>query len=226
MSNHAEYSRTFEACGHPFKLEVFHDSHAPAPWEMSDGHGPVRAIPRNSASGKRPGERPLDTHSDGSPHLLYDWGTAHATAMRDHWRPSKCPDGVQTRRTLAAAAVAEDFAYLRGWVRDEWHYVGVCVTHEASGAHASLWGIESTDTAYHLTVANELAADICADPKFKAWRQLLADCERALDCADRLNDWADSTERKRIRYGINPARDRFCQDMRESAALLRTLAGN
>jgi len=223
MSNHSEYSQTFEAHGHPFKFEVFHDAHAAAPWEMSDGHGPVRVALRED---KRPGEWILGASGSRDYWYLYDAAAAQLIARRDGWQPREHPDGIQTRRTLAAHAVQADFEYLREWLRDEWHYVGVCVTHEASGAHASLWGIESTDTAYHLTVANELAADICADPKFKAWRQLLADGERALDCADRLNDWAFKTERKREQFGRNVHADRFCQDMRDAAALLRTLAGN
>jgi hypothetical protein len=36
MSNHSEYSQLFEAHGHPFKLEVFHDAHAPAPCTIID----------------------------------------------------------------------------------------------------------------------------------------------------------------------------------------------
>jgi hypothetical protein len=224
MSNHSEYSQTFEAHGHPFKLEVFHDPDAPAPWEMSDAHGPVRQIGPNDSM--RPGERWLSDPHYGRGRV-YDWEGAIKIALRDQWgHPQMISRPNLSAHQIAAAAVQADYEYLRGWVRDEWHYVGVCVTHEASGAHSSVWGIESNETAYRLTVANECAAEIITDPAFIAWRKLLADCERALDCADRLNDWADSTERKRIRYGINPARDRFCQDMRDAAELLRALAGN
>jgi hypothetical protein len=224
MSNPAEYSQLFEAHGHPFKLEVFHDAHAPAPWEMSDGHGPVRQIGPNDPM--RPGERWLTDPHYGQG-WVYDWEGAIKIALRDKWgHPQMTSPPNLSANQIAAAAVQADFEYLRAWLRDGWHYVGVCVTHEASGAHTSVWGIESKETAYHLIVASECAADIVTDPKFLAWRKLLTDCEWALDVSDRLNDWAFKTERKRIRYGINPARDRFCQDMRDAAALLRTLAGN
>jgi hypothetical protein len=220
MSNHSEYSQTFEAHGHPFKLEVFHDAHAAAPWEMSDMHGPVRQIGSNDPM--RPGERWLTDPHYGQG-WVYDWEGAIKIALRDKWgHPQMTSPPNLSANQIAAAAVQADFEYLRAWLRDEWHYVGVCVTHEASGAHASLWGIESTDTAYHLTVANELAADICADPKFKAWRKLLADCERALDVADALDRIANASDLDVWCIGQLIDCQRSAHD---AAALLRTLAG-
>lgn len=187
---HAESTSILNHEGHAFKVEIMTDSHYPAPWEMSNTHGPVREARRTGAgySPKRPGERPLNSPRRGESFYFYDWQAAIQTALKDGWGH---PGGSEAARGLssgqiAAAAVQADFEYLRSWLADEWHYVGVCVSHEASGEHVSLWGIESTDTAYHETVARELAGDIIASDGFKAWRERLAARERAQNLASRL----------------------------------------
>lgn len=103
---------SFDHNGPRFTWAIESDDAYGPPWENSDGHGPVRCVPRNAASGKRAGERWLsgDRHSGG---FLYDWQAAMQIALRDGWGPNRTPAGLQTRRTLAAAAVQSDFDYLR-----------------------------------------------------------------------------------------------------------------
>ncbi len=210
MSSHAEYTRELAHAGHAFKVEIFTDDHATPPWANSDGHGPVRRALRED---KRLCERVMTPSGSRDYWYLYDWSGAMLLALRDGWRPLIEPRGVQTSRSLAAAAVQADFEYLCGWLRDEWHYVGVCVTHEASGAHASVWGIESTETAYFEEVSRDCAAECMSDIRFTEWKARLADRERALNVADRLDRMAQGLARM-----ISP------DLLIESARLLRLLA--
>jgi hypothetical protein len=213
MRDNAEYSRTFEAHGHPFKLEVFHDAHAPAPWEMSDGHGPVRQVNRRDPG--RDGELYLSVPSYGAG-WIYDMEEARRIAIRDKWGTADGNRDGESLTAYACRAAREDYKYLQAWVNNEWHYVGVCVTHEASGAHSSVWGIESTDTDFYLTTANDLAHECIADPAFKAWRERIAACERALDvCGYAVDVVARCLERD--------GHPLTGKQLREAFALLRTL---
>jgi hypothetical protein len=221
MTYPAESSFTITHDGVPFAVDIFRDSHSPEPWEMSDGHGPVRTAPRAE---KRPGERVLGPTGSRDWWYLYDFRAAVVTALKDGWRPVKQRAGIQTRRTLASDAVNEDYEYLRAWVQDEWHYVGVVVTHEESGANYSTWGVESNDTAYLETVAHEQAAECMAFPEYLDCVRLQAARLQAVYVAARLREYADGVERMRKRLGDTAMRNPFPKHLREAAALLVTLS--
>lgn len=180
---------TFIHRGVRFKVAVKPDEHCDPPWENSDGHGAVRST-YNYYGGpeKKPGERPM--HSERGTHWLYDWQAAMETAKKDGWGLG--PQGIAdlteklmrapTKGEITAEAVQRDFDFLSGWVRNDWHYVGVVVTElDAEGdeidnpaAHDSLWGVEDSDDAYIEEVAHEIAGNLLHH-RVQAWRQALAD---------------------------------------------------
>lgn len=73
----------FTRHGHKFIARVYFDSDMGAPWEESDGHGPVSE--RRDPETKRPGERPLGESDRQGYVRLYDWQEAIAMAKRDGW---------------------------------------------------------------------------------------------------------------------------------------------
>lgn len=130
-----------------------HDEFSDAPWDYSDGHGPVRKS--NNAhneyhSNKRPGERPLNSADSNEYQFYYDWQKAMKMAVKD-W-------GFKTK-SEALKAVQRDFDYLRGLVNTDWHYVVVTVEYE--GETDSIGGVE-TFNDYHIEFGNEMLADLIA----------------------------------------------------------------
>ena len=175
----------FTLHGHTFRVEIEHDQHAEAPWVQNDCHGPVREVRTNHTgyTSKRPGERLLErAFSYRASHgYAYDWAEAMRIARRDGWGIPQAEIEAWTQRSgraptpglIAQAAVQRDFDYLRRWLTDDWHYVGVIVRllddEGDSIEESSLWGIESDARDYIDEVARENAEDILyrlkLDPK-------------------------------------------------------------
>lgn len=145
--------------GYEIHLSWKYDISHGAPWDEEDGHGPVSDWRHHNYMGypdKRPGERVLCTDRRSS--RLYDFEGACRIARRDGWGVA---DGhtYPTRRSLAAAAVEADFKRLEAWAAQDWYYIGIIVETYKEGVElgsASLWGIESDDTAHHLEVIDDL----------------------------------------------------------------------
>lgn len=143
--------RIYTGC--QFRITIQRDEDARPPWQDQDGHGIVTDwLPQNA---REPGWRTLP--SSGNAYRFYDFNGSYAMALRDGWDAPPyggTPDDKATRATEA------DFEYLRRWCNDEWWYGISATLLDADGQetayHASLWGIESDDTAYHPEVAQEL----------------------------------------------------------------------
>src|SRR5262245_46751340 len=111
---------TFSYKGRRYRLEIEPDHDAGAPWETSDGHGPVTEW---TSREKRPGERVIAT--DRTHKRFYDYAEAVRIARRDQWGTADGRQPGETAGAYAARAVEADYQFLRGWCRDEWSYVGV-----------------------------------------------------------------------------------------------------
>ena len=147
----------FEHEGKRFRVYHEHDTDSGPPWENSDGHGPVRS---SHGADKRACERLLAKNQHT--HWYYNWQDACKQARKDGWNapPYDAPNRIER-------AVQADFDFLRGWLTDDWHYVGVCVamvndddediTEKYENA---LWGIESNAGEYLDEVAHELAGQV------------------------------------------------------------------
>lgn len=144
--------------GYEFTVEYRQDN-AYHPWEVSDGHGPVRKLARREH--KRPGERLL-----GAIHA-YDWQEAVKIAQRGSWglAPADQPANWSTLTPAQRAelAVEADFRYLRAWCLGDWSYVIVTVTATDYPTYSdSLGGVE-TYKDYHEEVAKDLAEYLSAE---------------------------------------------------------------
>lgn len=153
--------KTFSLNGLQFYVNYEHDADAEPPWSRAEGHGVVSDWVTRP---KGPGERTLVI--DGSSARFYDAFSSVLIARRDAWGVSN-PEG-KTEGEIAAEAVELDFAYLRGWCQDEWHYVGVIVTlvdteGNPTRMRKSLWGMESTDDQGIAEAQLELAEEIAAE---------------------------------------------------------------
>jgi len=153
----------FEHEGKRFRVYIEPDDCGDTPWERSEGHGKVRTISehyRCDTTQKKPGERVL--YTGGNKVWLYDWQDACKQARKDGWNapPYDAPNRIER-------AVQADFDFLRGWLNDDWWYVGVCVamvneddediTEKYTNA---LWGIESNADEYLDETAHELAGQV------------------------------------------------------------------
>lgn len=141
---------TFTHNGRDFTARVFADDANDAPWDREDGHGAVEFI-----SDSQPVPRGWTViHDEHRGRWVYDTGAAIVKAAREHWGSAKTP-------AARYAAVKQDREHLAGWLRNDWCYVGVCVTPDDDEgadpyAHA-LWGLESDLDNYLRGVACELA---------------------------------------------------------------------
>jgi hypothetical protein len=153
--------QTFTHRGLEFRVTFPYDADHGAPWEEHDGHGVVSDW---TTRDKAPGERILI--EDHGSRRYYDIQASLAIAIKDG-RDAK-PYKTGTKRQQAARAVDADYAYLRAWCHDEWHYCGVVVTRTDTGEAQSLWGIEDSETAYLTEVAYELAEDLIDDDADRA----------------------------------------------------------
>lgn len=179
-----------EAPGCTFRVSVEDDDCKDPPWECCDGHGPVRQVyAYYGRPEKRPGERIL--HEDRGTYWLYDWEAACKMAREDGWNaaPYDAPNRIER-------AVQADFDYLRGWLTDQWNYVGVCVRmiddndEPITGEYDhALWGIESDAKDYIEETAHELALQ-CAEDKGRTTEQRRASWLAALKERREVLHWA------------------------------------
>lgn len=157
---HAYQTKTLVHAGREFLVSFYADDDSDAPWDRSEGHGPVSEW---TTRDKRPGERVLC--ADRRSRRFYDWQAACKTARAEGWNaaPYDAPNRI-------ARAVSADFDFLKSWCDDEWHYCGVAVQAcDADGdpvgdafEHA-LWGLESNAGSYLDEVARDLADDLLRD---------------------------------------------------------------
>lgn len=159
----------FERHGFEFIAKLYEDDNNDAPWERDDGHGPVRTTRCfHGRPGKRAGEVVL--FSERGYYVIYDAKEATALARRDGWgiQPEKRDElrqryrqtGNVTKRSDAALAVFEDERFLRGWLNNDWYYVGVAVQMTGSDDDRyqyAVWGVESDCEDYIRELADELA---------------------------------------------------------------------
>jgi len=107
-------------------------------------------------------------------HDYYDVWETLKKAKEEGWSVPN-PVGL-TPDERAMEAVEKDFAYLRGWYCDDWHWCGICITvmedGEKTSWDSSLWGLESDDIDHHEEVISELLADALAR-RAEAARKLL-----------------------------------------------------
>ncbi len=178
--------------GYSLRVKIEDDDINDAPWDRCDGRGAVRHEYQYYGTPKLArGETIL--YSECGDHWIYNQGAAFVTAWRDGWGLS--PDDLAkltrtlgkkpTRSQIRAEAVRQDMAFLRGYLSNDWNYVGVCVTlHDADDdeiASDSLWGIESIAGDYLLEVAAECAnncmhaAGIDLQTRAKQWRAALVE---------------------------------------------------
>lgn len=142
-----------------FDVETEHDPHADAPWDIGDGHGPVRSVRARyglAGSGlKRSGERVL--HWNGYDVWFYDWAAACKKAREEGWNAA--PYDAPNRIERAAQA---DFDHLRAYLRQDWYYCAVTVTGP-DGKSESLAYVEYQvyeKNAYVEETARELADNL------------------------------------------------------------------
>ena len=162
------------AHGEQFSVCLVADTDTGVPWENGDCHGPVRCVQHRRE--KRPGERPLSDLGDSRRNgWVYDWQAAMVQALRDGWGVAGGQLPGETARAYAARAVQADFDYLRAWVNDDWHYVGVIVT-DRHGEEASLWGVEYSGGAERDQYIREVVEGLAEDlqwPRVQEWRAAL-----------------------------------------------------
>jgi hypothetical protein len=181
--------------GYSIRILIYDDNDGDAPWERSEGHGPVSDW---ESRDKRPGEWILN--SDRGSKRFYDAAEAIRIAKRDGW--GLAPDAITelvtklkkedssqlTKGEMITEAVRHDFEFLRGWCQDEWHYIGYTaelIHEDDEGAievinklFASCWGFESTKEgrAYMLEVATSEATSEAQD-----FLESIAEMESAVD---------------------------------------------
>lgn len=176
-------TETIEHCGITVRIEYFYDHDMGRPWENADGHGVIRsAYSYYGKPEKKPGEVLIPC--DRGNYWIYDWQESTRIAKRDGWGVSNPPAGL-TQRQITALAVKADFDYLRGWINEDWHYVGVvCTVLDANGEDTndsdSCWGFESLDD-YHETAGREMAeslAETVHQSKLENWRYALREARQ------------------------------------------------
>lgn len=115
--------------GYSVRVHVDYDQDMGPPWDNSDGHGPVRVDLKEN---KAPGERILGQAGARDQWYLYDFAEAVKIARRDGWGDGD--GGRLTGGAKAAHAAEADYAFLRGWCNDQWHYLVVGVEVSRNGA--------------------------------------------------------------------------------------------
>lgn len=152
---------TFTRNGLQFRARVEHDDSTDAPWIEHDGHGPVTGWTNRT---KQPGELVLTEHRGAN--RFYDMAEAVKIAKRDGWGHGEPVPG-ETAGQKAARAAKADFEYLRGWCRNDWHFVMVSVGLIMDGntvAHSHyIGGIESTDADTIAEHVEDLADTLAAE---------------------------------------------------------------
>lgn len=171
-------TETIEHCGIAVLIEYFYDQDAGKPWENSDGHGVIRsAYSYYGKPEKKPGE--VLIQGERGSYWIYDWQESTRIAKRDGWGVSNPPAGL-TRKQITQLAVQKDFDFLRGWLDDDWHYVGaVCTVLDSDGEETdisdSCWGFETLND-YHETAGREMAESLAESihkARLHQWRAAL-----------------------------------------------------
>lgn len=150
---------TIELDGLTFQVAYHYDGDMGEPWKVHEGHGVVSEW---TTRDKSPGERILN--QDRTSKRYYDFMESVKIALRDGWGDGKSADG-RTKRQIAASAVELDYARMKAWCDDEWHWMGIVVTLLDTDGHKTnetenLWGIESDSGDYRKETALELAGEI------------------------------------------------------------------
>lgn len=152
---------TLEFEGLEVHVKYYYDFVMEPPWENDCGRGEVRKTINRHREGdtdKRPGERPLNQPGRNEYQFYYDHAEATQRARADGWNtePYDAPNQV-------ARAVEADFQFIRAFLNNDWHYVGiVCEIHDDEGeviAEDACWGFE-TYKNYHKTAAREMAESL------------------------------------------------------------------
>lgn len=162
---------TITVNGLTFSVNLAYDHAHRAPWKECDGHGPVSDW---TSRDKLPGERVLNR--DGGSYRYYDVAEAARIAKRDGWGISTDARAELAARLgreptageIAAAAVENDFQYLRAWCNDEWFYAVVEVTlldtdGDETWMYDCIGGVESNDEDYIRELAHGMAETIAND---------------------------------------------------------------
>lgn len=89
-------------------------------------------------------------------------------------------------------------------------------THVASGATASLWGIESNCTGYQQQVARELVNECIASDAFKVWQRKPVLIDKLRNHADAI----DASRAKGLQLGMIACTDDMPAVLREAVNLL------
>jgi hypothetical protein len=148
------------ANGYAVRIRINPDTSTKAPWDSSDGHGPVSGWLKRD---KKPGEWVLNAHCGD--HRFYDAAEATRIAERDSWglgadaiqelvaRLKKADASELTRGEIIAEAVRRDYELLREWCNDEWPCIGLTAELIRESKHgmfevlkeltASYWGLDS-----------------------------------------------------------------------------------
>ena len=174
-------SSTLTYRGLTFTVAKHYDETMQAPWIEHDGHGIVT-------------DWIDDPHDDNFRQLsyfdsyrcrYYDWTASFDRARADEWGLGDADRAAlaltlgrePTAEDVIAEAVRKDYEYLRAWCCNEWYYMGVVVTLQGTNISRSLWGIESSEDAYHDEVARELADEIIGN----AGKELEAEVQRVTE---------------------------------------------
>src|SRR5574343_357655 len=135
MRETAFNSENIEHSGVTVRIDYFYDTDHDAPWKEYDGCGVIREV--SSYYGrpeKSPGE--VIMHSDRGYYWLYDVQATTEKAKREGWglgaeereKLVAKLGRVPTSGEVTAEAVNRDLAFCRGYLRDDWFYVGVVCT--------------------------------------------------------------------------------------------------
>ncbi len=113
--------------GYRFRVNYPHDEDHEAPWDDGDGRGIVRELPYGE--NKKPGERIMQTHNRDK--WAFDWAGTIKKAKEEGWGvdPALVTKYGWTNAQMAEAATKAEFDLFRSWLKDEWHYVGIVITH-------------------------------------------------------------------------------------------------
>lgn len=182
--------------GRRFEVELYPDTDSGPPWENDCGTGIIRQVYTHGRPTKEPGE--IVIHSDRGDHWLYNWAKTMKKAVEQGWGLSAGEElklanklgRKPTKGEIRQESVRRDMNRMRGWLRDDWMYIGVSVRiigpdGEPVGEpyeHA-LWGVES-DGGYWKEVAADLAKEILHERQ-TAWRKALHEARERLYWASR-----------------------------------------
>lgn len=152
--------------GQPYAVDVEIDDDAGHPWENSDGHGTVSPW---TSRPPNPGEITLS--KDHGSCRYYDLAGAVDRALAERW------NGCTTREDAAEAA-RQDYAHLKAWCDNEWHYLRVSVAwYTPAGRQVphSVGSVEGNSGKYLLDVLHDLLTEAEAERQ-KANLQICPTC--------------------------------------------------